>query len=84
MAVEETYLCRLRAFGSGWVGLAVCRCVCRAVGKLLQELVVVVGGVVKAPWTSGRDMSTPPPIRRPNLAEFAELVCRIVRCLRHS
>ena len=58
MAVEETYLCRLRAFGSGWVGLAVCRCVCRAVGKLLQELVVVGGGgVVKAPWTPGRDVS---------------------------
>jgi hypothetical protein len=25
----------------------------------------------------------PPPIRRPNLAEFAKLVCRIVRYLRH-
>ena len=29
----------------------------------------------------GRRCTTPPLIRRPNLAEFAELVCRIVRFL---
>ena len=36
-------------------------------------------------WSEERTGNPPPPpIRRPNLAEFAELVCRIVRYLRHS